>query len=209
MNEEQRRELLNAYETLGEAIRTRLHEFRTLPQHKYFYELCYCLMTPQSSALHCAAVAEELERRNFHDVEFDPAQLLRQHRGAYVRFHNVKARRLLEAREKFGTIAAILHSRQNDKDVRDNLVDEVAGLGMKEASHFLRNIGRTGVCILDRHILRNLVSLGAMNELPTSISRKRYRVIETMFEQLADDLRIPADEFDLLLWYRETGFVFK
>ena len=45
------------------------------------------------------------------------------------------------------------------------------GLGYKEASHFLRNIGLSeDIPILDRHILKNLVLLGAIDKVPSSIS---------------------------------------
>ncbi len=204
-----RDELLARYEEHRPAIRTRLDEFRAVPAERHFYELCYCLMTPQSSALQCHAVATELERRGFREQPFDPAPLLRSWQNGYVRFHNTKARRLLEARESFPAIADLLAQPTEDKTLRNLLAQSVRGIGLKEASHFLRNIGRTRVTIVDRHILRNLVRLGALTEWPASISTKRYLAIEDLFEDLADALVIPADELDLLLWQRETGFVLK
>lgn len=80
---------------------------------------------------------------------------------------------------------------------------------MKEASHFLRNIGRTGVTIVDRHILKNLVRIGLLVEWPKSISEQNYLRIEALFEDLAEELGIPADELDLVLWSRETGMVLR
>lgn len=204
-----RAELRSAYELHADALRSKLLEYRAVPPERYFYELCYCLMTPQSSALQCNAVAIELERREFRDHPFDPTPLLRSWEGGYVRFHNTKAARLLEARVSFPSIAGFLSGDMEDKELRQLLVDGIRGIGLKEASHFLRNIGRTRVTIVDRHILRNLLRLGILAVWPKSISPRRYLEIEAAFEHLAETLGIPVDELDLLLWSRETGFLLK
>lgn len=202
-------ELRRLHEQHRDAVRVRLAEFRAVPAERHFHELCFCLMTPQSSALQCNAVAEELERRNFLEHGFDPAPLLRSWQDGYVRFHNTKARRLLELRDRFGEVRALLASDMDDKPLRNQLAATVNGLGMKEASHFLRNIGRTRLCIVDRHIIRNLLRLGVLETWPASISVRRYLDIEERFEDLAERVGIPADELDLLLWQRETGFLLK
>jgi N-glycosylase/DNA lyase len=204
-----RKELLEAWAVHGDAIRLRLKDFSAVPKQRYMYELFFCVMTPQSSAAQCALVAEELERRNFLDVEFDPTPLLRGHAGGYVRFHNTKARRLLDLRHRGGEILRLFDQDYTDKELRDVIADSVDGLGMKEASHFLRNVGRGGVTIVDRHIIRNLIRLGILEAWPANISRKTYREIEQRFENLAAMLGIPHEELDLLLWQRETGFILK
>jgi N-glycosylase/DNA lyase len=202
-------ELRTLHACNGAAIRARLEEFRAVPRERYFYELCFCLMTPQSSAVQCNAVAAELERRGFREQPFDPAPLLRSWKDGYVRFHNTKARRLLDARDGFDGIARLLERDMTDVELRNALANHVRGLGMKEASHFLRNIGRTQLCIVDRHIIRNLLRLGILDEWPASISFRRYLDIERRFADLSQRVDIPLDELDLLLWQRETGFVLK
>jgi N-glycosylase/DNA lyase len=206
---EHREELRGMYASQSDALKRKLDEYRAVHPERYFYELCYCLMTPQSSALQCNEVAMELERRRFLEHPFDPMPLLRSWKGGYVRFHNTKAARLLEARAAYPSIAALLTDDMEDRKLRDILAGEIRGIGMKEASHFLRNIGRTRVTIVDRHILRNLLRLGVIAAWPKSISRRRYLEIEAAFEHLAETLGIPADELDLLLWSRETGFLLK
>lgn len=204
-----RRQLRDEYAQHAAEIRTRLGEFRAVPAQRYFYELCYCLMTPQSSAVQCDKVSRELERREFQTRPFDPTDLLRHCDGGYVRFHNVKARRLLRARDEFPTIMALLQSEDSDREVRNQLARQVHGIGMKEASHFLRNIGRTQVAIIDRHILRNLVRLGVLeNDTPPS-SPQRYLAVEALVDDVASELGMAVDELDLLLWRRETGFILK
>ena len=48
-------DLLRArFEERKEAIRSRLDEFAAVKPPGYFYELVYCLLTPQSSAVNAA-----------------------------------------------------------------------------------------------------------------------------------------------------------
>ena len=94
--------------------------------------------------------------------------------------------------------------------MREWLASTVRGMGYKEASHFLRNIGRgEDIAILDRHILRCLNRLGIIESVPESLARKRYVEIEQQMRVLASGLRIPLHHLDILLWYHETGEIFK
>jgi len=171
--------------------------------------LCYCLLTPQSSARQCLQVADELERLDFENRPFNPEPLLRSFNGGYVRFHRKKAERLLAARSSFPPLLPCFESTADDKELRLLLAHSIAGLGLKEASHFLRNIGRTKVAIIDRHIIRNMLRIGIIEEPPRSLSRPHYLRLETIFEELASNLGIPAEELDLLLWRHETGEILK
>ena len=192
-----------------EAIRKRLDEFAAVAPTEYFYELAYCLLTPQSSARNADAVVAALRAARFQEEPFDPEPMLRS-RDQYIRFHRTKSRHLLLAREQFAATAEILRSGLNAADLREWLVKQVKGLGMKEASHFLRNIGRNeGLTILDRHILRNLVRHGVIRRLPKTLSRKEYLRIERGFIRFASEIGIPVDELDLLFWSMETGEVRK
>ena len=90
------------------------------------------------------------------------------------------------------------------------LVKKIKGIGYKEASHFLRNIGFSDeVAILDRHILKNIKKLGVIKEIPKTITPKKYLEIEKKIEKYCKKIEIPMDHFDLLLWYLEAGEVFK
>jgi N-glycosylase/DNA lyase len=94
--------------------------------------------------------------------------------------------------------------------LRDWLEEEVLGLGPKEASHFLRNIGLgETLAILDRHILHNLEGLGVIETLPSSLTRPHYLAIEEKLRAYCARVGIPLGQMDLLLWAKETGFVFK
>jgi N-glycosylase/DNA lyase len=192
----------------AKAIAARLADFAAVPPSEYFYELLYCLLTPQSSAVNAGKVVDILRENGFLGEGFDPAPVLgaKEH---YIRFHRTKASRLLEARERFDAVASRLAEGGPSPAVREWLVGNVKGLGWKEASHFLRNIGHRDLAILDRHILKNLVAAGAMRSVPKALTPKRYVAIEKRFAGFARKTGIPMDELDLLFWSLETGKILK
>src|SRR3989344_2212672 len=89
---------------------------------------------------------------------------------------------------------------------------EAITYGLKEAGHFLRNIGKSDnkIAVLDRHILRNLVDLEVILPEEANISKKQdYWKIEQKFLKFSESINIPIDELDLLFWSNETGKIFK
>ena len=85
----------------------------------------------------------------------------------------------------------------------------VKGLGYKEASHFLRNIGFKGYGILDKHIVRSLHELKVINSPKPPSSRGKYLEAEEKMRRFANRAGINFDELDLLLWSMKTGEILK
>ena len=86
----------------------------------------------------------------------------------------------------------------------------VKGMGFKEASHFMRNIGiGNELAILDRHILKNMKLLGVIDEIPESITENVYLMLEKKLSEFSKSSRIPMEHLDFVLWYKEAGEVFK
>jgi N-glycosylase/DNA lyase len=192
-----------------EAIRRRLRDFRRVDPSEYFYELVYCLLTPQTSAENAGRVVDKLRELSFHALPVDPEPILR-NRSAYIRFHRTKSNHLLKLKEEYPIILRSITPDIPPFELREWLVKNVSGLGYKEATHFLRNVGRSGgLAILDRHILRNLKRLGATRSLPKTLSRKKYLSIEQQFMRFAGRFGIALDELDLLFWSMETGIIRK
>jgi len=201
-------ELRAEFELRREAIRARLADFAAVKSEQYFFELVYCLLTPQSSAVNAGKAVALLEARGICTDCAELAALLHQ-QAFYIRFHNTKARHILKAQEKFAEIALQIAGDQDAERLRAWLVSNVKGLGWKEASHFLRNIGRRDLAILDRHILRNLKRHQVIHSLPKTLTKKQYCTIEKQFARFAEAIGISMDELDLLFWSRETGEILK
>ena len=94
---------------------------------------------------------------------------------------------------------------------RDWLAQEkqVKGLGYKEASHFLRNIGVKGHAILDKHVMRCLAEIGVIDAAKPPSTRRKYLEVEQQLVRFARDIGIDFDELDLVLWSMKTGEVLK
>jgi len=104
-----------------------------------------------------------------------------------------------------------LNSFTDPFDRRDWLAKEkrIKGLGYKESSHFLRNIGFKGHAILDKHVLRCMHEVGAIETSKPPTSRESYLEVENRLQDFARDIGIDFDELDLVLWSMKTGEILK
>ncbi len=209
-----KRELKRLYSQVEDTISQRISEFRQKIENQdllgIYKELLFCLLTPQSKAKTCWQAIEELEHRGLllSGTEEEIRRVL-----SGVRFPNNKARFIVLAQRQFAqpklNLSWIIQGKEDVVHLRDRLVKEVKGMGLKEASHFLRNIGLgQDIAILDRHILKNLLNYRVIDGIPT-LSRKNYLLIEEKMRQFAKKIEIPIEALDLLLWYKEAGEVFK
>lgn len=189
-------------------INKRLEDFKQVQQSEYFYELVYCLCTPQSKASNAEIVVKLLKQGEFYQNPFDPTPILEE-KSHYIRFHNTKAARIQSARKKFDNIIEILNQDTSLKNKRILVKSEISGFGMKESSHFLRNIGYRGLAILDRHILDMLVMCNVFEKVPKVATVEQYISVENSFKVFADDIKISIDVLDLLFWSYKTGDVLK
>ncbi len=104
-----------------------------------------------------------------------------------------------------------LESFRDPVERRDWLAGErrIKGLGYKESSHFLRNIGFKGYAILDKHIVRCLAELSVIDSPKPPATRSRYLETEARMRSFANRIGIDFDELDLLFWSMKTGEILK
>ena len=207
-------ELLSSYREKRHQIKKKLKEFGDLYKSNdecIFKELCFCILTPQSKAIYCDEAVKELVRSGLllKGEKSDIKANLRR-----VRFPNNKASYLIAARSAFKDGRRFdIKSKIDEGNIfktREWFVKNIKGLGYKEASHFLRNIGfGNDIAILDIHILRSLKRYRIIREIPSLINRKIYLNIENKMRRFSLKTGIPLQELDLLFWSDETGFIFK
>ena len=185
-------------------IDQRLAEFKALGAAdtcQWFSELCFCLLTANAQARKAIAIQQELDSEGFLCLsEQELAAVIRKHNH---RFHNTKARYIVQARA-YWCIKDTL-SAMTSMQAREFLVQHIQGLGYKEASHFLRNTGSSDVAIIDRHILKFLVRYNYISCIPKAITKKWYLAFEDVLRQFG----IPLDKLDLMIWCFMTGTVLK
>ena len=183
--------------------------FKNKSNKEWFSELCFCILTANSKASTAINIQNELTASGFCNY------CLRDLRGVIKRnkhrFHNNKARYIVEARKHINIKDKIkkLVKEKGETSARDWLVKNIKGLGYKEASHFLRNVGYKNLAILDRHILKLMYENRIIRGIPKTVSKKEYLEIENKFLQLASKLGMTCAELDMYLWSMKTGIVLK
>ena len=206
-------ELIQSIENLKqseikEVIDSRLEEFSEAGKKEIdhiFKELCFCVMTANCGAEKCLEVHEGVDQ-GF--LTFNEEELSQKFKDLGYRFPNVRAQYIVENRAKIEHLQTMLTSEEHEEELRKWIVKNIKGLGYKEASHFLRNIGYKNYAIVDRHIL-DVLDTHSLIEKPKSMSKGRYLQIEEILKELGSELKLNMAELDLYLWYMETGKVLK
>jgi N-glycosylase/DNA lyase len=210
--------LRTAYALRRKEIRSRLKEFRELWQTasdaRLWEEMVFCIFTAGASAKmglkSVEALRPLLESGAHHEMT---SALIAA--GAH-RFPNARPGYVIVTRNYLRESGA-MRLRERLSEFHDPIArrdwlakdPRVKGLGYKEASHFLRNIGFKGYGILDKHIVRSLHELKVIDSPKPPTSRARYLESEERMRQFAKRVGVNFDELDLLLWSMKTGEILK
>jgi N-glycosylase/DNA lyase len=193
---------MNIDKKLLKEIRNRLKEFKKIEdENLLFKELCFCILVANTSLEKTLEIWKKIDN-GF--LKYNKKQLSLKLKSLGYRFYNKRADYILYNRK----LKKIIKEKIKELSVfylREWLVKNLKGIGFKEASHFLRNIGFKDFAILDRHILRFLFKNKMINEIPSNLSKRKYLEIENKLKNLADKLNITLSELDFLIFYLETG----
>jgi N-glycosylase/DNA lyase len=196
---------------IKEVIGKKIQEFELIgnDKEKVFSELCFCLLTANFVADKSIKIQQCLGK----DFCFLPEkELAKKLKEQGHRFPNKRAEFICLSRDFKEKIFEKIRrdkKRENSREIREFLAENIKGLGMKESSHFLRNIGYKDVAIIDFHILDLLNKENILGFKKKSISKKEYLEIEKILEESANKLNLSLAELDLYLWFMETGKVLK
>ena len=205
-----------AYIQRREEILKRLSEFEAIWEKgtdlSLYEEMVFCFFTGGCSARMGLRSVEAVRPLLMTGTQLELANALA---GSH-RYPNARAGYVVYTRdfllEHHGfRLRKKLASFEDPMERRDWLVKEkgIKGLGYKEASHFLRNIGFKGYGILDKHILRCLADLKIIDDPKPPNTRSRYLTIEEKLKKLTEVTQIDFDELDLVLWSMKTGEILK
>lgn len=209
-------ELKRDYLVKRPAIEQRLAEFQTIYERgdeAIFEEMCFCILTAGSSARMGMRTVEALRDILLTGTE---RELQSRAKKGRVRFWRVRPSYIYQTREYLRKVCGLrlkglIESLRDPEERRDFFAknNEVKGLGYKETSHFLRNIGFRGYAILDKHIIISLREMGVISEDDFPSTPARYKEIEKRLALFAEEIGIDMDHLDLLLWSRKTGEILK
>jgi len=204
--------LINEIESLkkteiGDKINNRIKEFKNINKksnNEIFKELCFCLLTANYNAEKSIKIQNSIGECFLSDSKEELAEKLKQHGH---RFPNARAGYIHESKKCKDKLSEII-SFHDKKALREWIVTNVKGLGYKESSHFLRNIGFDDYAIIDFHIIDILVKNNIIKR-PKSLTKNKYLEIEEILRQIAKKTNLTLAELDLYLWYMETGKILK
>ena len=189
-------------------VDNKMKDFHSLLSAKndiLFQELCFCLMAANFNAEKSLRIQNTLKDKL---ITLSEPKLAEKLKDLGHRYPNVRAKYIVEARKHIPNLKTVLKSTKDEVELRNWFAQNVKGLGLKEASHFLRNIGYTNFAIVDFHIVDLLVKNKLLEE-PKTITPKIYLQAEEILKGIAKKANLNLAELDLYLWYMETGKVIK
>ncbi|MFN0112905.1 MAG: hypothetical protein ACKVZH_28935 [Blastocatellia bacterium] len=210
-------ELQRNYREKRKAIRARMAEFAEIirlgDDAQLFEELVFCIFTAGASA---RMGLNSIERVRPHLLKGGQQRLENLLVGAH-RYPRARAGYIIHTRDYLKRECGLrlgekLASFGKDADARRDFFARnpgIKGIGYKESSHYLRNIGYCGYAILDKHILKTLHECGVIDSPDPPSTKKKYLSVEDRMRNFAAELRINFDELDLLLWSNKTGEILK
>ena len=207
-----------AHKTRRKEIRARLDQFQEVwrqgSDEKLWEELVFCIFTAGASA-RMGFRAVEAIRPLLMDGEREDMTLALRAAGAH-RFPVERPGYIVVTRNYLRehcnmALREKLQSFADPLERRDWLAGEkrIKGVGYKESSHFLRNIGLRGHAILDKHVMSCLTDLEVVANPKPPATRAQYLETEERLRSFARAIGIDFDELDLVLWSMKTGEVLK
>jgi N-glycosylase/DNA lyase len=204
--------LVNKIESLKKSevnklVDQRINEFKNINKKstdELFKEMSFCMLTANFNAEKSIKIQNEIGECFSNDSKDELSKKLKNYGH---RFPNSRAEYISESLKCKDKLKEIVQFHDK-KALREWIVNNVKGLGYKEASHFLRNIGFDDYAIIDFHIVDILVG-HKLIERPNSLTKKKYLEIEDLLRKLAKKTNLTLAELDLYLWYLETGKVLK
>jgi len=216
------RELKQHYRDNQPEIENRIKEFKGLKEsgeERIFQELIFVILTSQTDAKKAWEAAQEVEEKGLL-LDGSREQIKDILAKNEVQYEENKAKYILENRE-FLTQPTLTNPEKglklkekifdkNPEKVREWLVENIKGLSWKGASHFLRNIGYgKDFAIISGHIIRKMHQLELIEEAEQPKNKEQYLKYERKLQEFSEDIQIPLEELDLVLWSYETGEIFK
>jgi len=185
-----------------------MREFKKLGEatsREIFSELSFCILCANYSAERSMRIQAEI---GDGFITLPKPELAERLRKAGHRFPESRASYIVSARRYLDKIKGVLETIRDPMELREWLARNIPGIGLKEASHFLRNVGHTDLAIIDFHILDILARHGVIKK-PKTMTRRRYLMIEERLRGIANRVGLNMAQLDLYLWYLETGKVLK
>lgn len=218
------RNVIDEYEKIKHQLTQRVF-WMDMTEGDLWSELCVCILSSNVPFESATSAFEHLRRKGLLEKEYllgnegatsilskelsKPLYLPHRRDGNLrkYRFPRIKASHIVGAAQAIyiegDSIKSLLSKSGSAYEARDFLTRRVPGIGLKQSSLFLRNIGYTrSLAIIDTHILNFLRTLELSQKMKTtrSLSKERYKKLEKMLQALAGQLDAELSILDFAIW---------
>lgn len=200
-------------------------DWRLMPEEEIWYELCFCILSAnvryelasstlkhliKMNLLDVAWIKKEKRANNIIKKELSESHFLPLKKNGLLRKYRYPRKRAMQivkaAKTIYSdsmTIKKILQESKSDIEARAFFVMKVSGLGIKEASHFLRNIGYSNsLAIIDVHILSFLQRFCLVRfDKKYAMTNKIYLILERIMRHFAKFHNLVLSVLDLAIWH--------
>jgi len=194
-------------------------------ENKLLSELVLCILSSQEKYEVALAIMKSLQKENtlripknrldFKDTASRIKNILKKpvtfqfngkNYSRRLRFYTKKAKYINGTLENIYlnklTIKEILNQEDCINETRKNIINYSLGIGPKQASMFLRNIGYySEFAVLDKHVLDYMRLMGLISISGVSFSSILvYQKIENKLKSYADSYKVNLLHLDLAIW---------
>jgi len=126
-------------------------------------------------------------------------------RGSMYRYYKSKSSMIIKTaisiyKTNMTTIKSVLIKSNDEFDARDKLIDMCFGIGMKQASLFLRNVNYSRrLAILDSHVIKFMSELN-LYHFEKTVTKTRYMYAEKILRKYSDSLDKDLATLDVAIW---------
>jgi len=122
------------------------------------------------------------------------------------RFPNTRAENIVKAAktiyQRDNGLVQLLKDIDDEEKARDFLAMKIPGIGLKQASHFLRNIRYSeSLAIIDSHVIAFLAEIGTIpSQRIKTVTPEIYIRLEKIIRGLSESLDTDLSVFDMAVW---------
>jgi N-glycosylase/DNA lyase len=216
-------DVLNEYEDIESTV-DNLKNWIKMSEDDLWRELCRCILSSNVPYELALSALSHLIEKGFLDLEWaaenpdskvvianelsKPVYLPLKINGTgrKYRFPNIRSKNITEAAKVVFSDSHwfhhLLEQQDSEKNVREILASKIPGIGLKEASHFLRDTGYSkNLAIIDTHIVAFLREIDVIpDQKAKTINREVYMELESLLEGICKDHNVTLSLFDMAIW---------
>lgn len=122
-----------------------------------------------------------------------------------IRFHRRKAEHICRTMSEFivngTTFDQLVWGHESVQNARADIIKHCHGIGPKQASMFLRNVGwRHNLAVLDKHVLDFMHIMGLAGSGKSISTLNEYQRLESALQHYADSYSVEMYYLDIAIW---------